>query len=180
VAMAPLVDAAQAFYAAVGRGLGSPYEFWGRLFPPVYLGVAAGLLVLRRGADATGSARRAASLAIGASVVGAITDAGAYWSYGTPLQPILWSGGFAVELLALAVLGLAMVWLALAEIAAGRRVRGAILLAGLALVVPSMMAVDYMPHGALLPIVFAVAIAAFLGGRRARVAARQPAATGPA
>lgn len=168
VAMAPVVEAGAAIYAAVGRGLGSPYEFWGRLFPPVYIGVAAGLVVLRRRAGSSLAVRRAAALAIAAACIGAITDAGAYWSYGTPLQPILWSGGFAVELLAMAVLGLAILWVAFALVRAGRPLQGAILATGLALVVPSMLAVEYMPHGAMLPVSFAVAAAAVLEARPRR------------
>jgi hypothetical protein len=177
--MAPLVELAAAIHAAVGRGFGSPYEFWGRLFPPVYLGVAAGLAVVRRGAGSSIAARRAAALAIAAACVGAITDAGAYWSYGTPLQPILWSGGFAVELLAIAVLLLGLLWLAITLVRAGRHLEGAILLAGPALVVPGMIVVRYAPHGVLLPVVIAVAIAAATAASRPAVRPRSRPGSAP-
>jgi hypothetical protein len=165
VVFAPLVDVGEWVYEAIGRWLGTPYEFWGRLFAPVYLATAAGLVVLRRVIERPGLVR-AATIAIGALVVGAIVDAGAYWSHGTPLQPILWSGGFAVELLALGVVLLAEAALGIGLLRGRHWPEGGVLLLGLAAVPLTMMLVDYMPHGAMLALAFSAAVVGVIAARR--------------
>ncbi|MGH2967276.1 MAG: hypothetical protein ACRDMH_18105 [Solirubrobacterales bacterium] len=157
----PIVAFGDSIYRAVGSGFGTSYEFWGRLFFPAYLGALAGVLAIGRPAGRSQAIDRGRRLASAGLAVAFVADLAAYWSHGTPLEGIFWSAGFGVELvgLLLAAVGIGVVAAGLWSAAKGT---DAIVLAiGLALILPSVVVIRYLPHGALLPLAATLAVVAW-------------------
>ena len=165
VVLRPLIAIGDAVYAALGSVLGTPYEFWGRLFAPVYAGMLAALALVARADNARG-----VRLARAAIVVALIADAASYWSHDTALG-FLWGAGFGIELGALLLTVLGVIVISRSQWVAGERFAGVMLLAGVLLIVPSYLVVRYVPHGAVLPMAVALAVVATSIARRPTAAA---------
>jgi hypothetical protein len=161
--MGAVIDLSGPIYREVGAPLGlTPYEFWGRLFLPVYLGAIAGVLVIGRRRPHGRMGRASSGLLLGGLLVALAGDVAAYWAHGTALEDLVWSSGFAVELTGLLLVLIGTLLLGAALLRARMYAAGVLLLCGAVLAVPMTFVVHYIPHGTVLPLAVAIAGASWL------------------
>ena len=161
--MGAAIDLGGPIYRAVGAPLGlTPYEFWGRLFLPVYLGAIAGVLVIRRRGRADDWAGPVAACCSPVSWWRLRVTSPPTGRTGRRSSDLLWSSGFAVELTGLLLVLIGTLLLGAALLRARMYAAGVLLLCGAVLAVPMTFVVHYIPHGTVLPLAVAIAGASWL------------------
>jgi hypothetical protein len=155
----PIVEVGSAIHSAVAAPFGiSPYDFWGRFFFLVYLAMLPAALALGPNSRESRVGRLGFRLLVGGLLVALVADVAAYWSHGTALD-VLWSAGFGVELLGLLAILVGMTLLGVDESMRGTRLAGMAVIIGALLAVPATFFVGYIPHGPVLPLTIALAVA---------------------
>lgn len=156
-ALRPVVDGGTVIHAALAAPFGiTPYDFWGRMFFVVYLAMLPAAMALWPSSRA---GRLGFWLVIGGLTVALLGDVASYWSHGTALS-MLWGPGFMIEMLGLLAALVGTIVVAVHQLRQGTRTAAAALMVGALTAVPAAFVVGYVPHGLVLPLTFALAIAA--------------------
>jgi hypothetical protein len=157
--LTPLHEAAHALYSAASLAGDQPYDFFGRLFLPIYAGVFFGFASARLSALGR-SARIARAVALLALTSGFVGDIIAYWLAGRGNDALRAVGFWQIEVPALTVAIVAAAVLGVAVWRSGAKPAGAILAATPVLAVGATAALQYMPHGPMLALAIAATAAA--------------------
>jgi hypothetical protein len=166
--MTPVHDAAGLLYDAASLPGDQPYDFFGRLFLPVYVGVFFGFARARLSAlGRVGRMLRALVLfALAAAFAG---DFIAYWLAGRSNDALRAIGFWWIEvpLLGVAIIGVAA--LGIIALREGARSVGAGLAATPVAALGTTAALQYMPHGPMLALALAAVLAQTVRVREATV-----------
>jgi hypothetical protein len=156
-AMTPVHDAARLLYDAASSPGDQPYDFFGRLFLPVYAGAFFGFARARLSALGR-IGRMLRALVLFALAAGLAGDFIAYWLAGRSNDALRAIGFWWIEVPSLGVAIIGVATLGIVALRAGARSAGASLAATPVVALGTTAALQYMPHGPML----ALALAAVL------------------
>ncbi len=161
-ASGPLPDLTGRLHGALAPGLDA-YYFYGRMFPLVYVGAIAGLVGLHAlQSGATPWERTWFRVLLVGLLLALLGDIGAYWGGSGNISASLFQGAaFSFEMLAVLVVLVSSVFYGVVTLRANavpRWVAWLLVIAGPAAVL-GVLLTGYIPHGAILPLSLALAVA---------------------